>query len=97
MAGKRRIRKSEQDALHKKGDQAGGVKKRVQALLGAVRPDILMHGGDVEVVKVHAGTVTLRIKGACVHCPFSKITFGKGVETLICSKIPGVRRVRYVS
>ncbi len=51
-------------------------------------------GGDIELVDVDgAGTVRVRLQGACGHCQGSLMTLKQGVERLVMEQVPGVKQV----
>lgn len=72
------------------------VKDRVKKLLEEVRPQLQADGGDIELVGVENGVVTLRMKGACVGCPMSNITLQWGIVSCIKKRIPEITNVDVV-
>ncbi|ADG07179.1 NifU family protein [Kyrpidia tusciae] len=66
---------------------------RVAAVLEEVRPYMRSHGGDVELVKVEADVVYVRLHGACSGCSLSALTLRDGVEEAVKARVPEVRRV----
>lgn len=71
----------------------GIVEKKVNKILDKVRPYIQMHGGDVILLEVKKGSVTLKIYGACIGCPLVDLTYNKTLETLIKEEIPEIKKV----
>jgi len=69
---------------------------RVRAVVDLMRPDIQADGGDVEVVAVEAGVVQVRLHGACVGCPSSRMTLQDGLARLLRERIPEVSGVAAV-
>jgi Fe-S cluster biogenesis protein NfuA len=69
------------------------MKDKVQEVLNIVRPSLQADGGDVELVDVKDGIVSVRLKGACSGCPMSTMTLKKGIERFLKEKIPGVKEV----
>jgi Fe-S cluster biogenesis protein NfuA len=67
--------------------------KKVQAALAEIQPQIQADGGDIELVAVENGTVSVRLKGACSGCPMSALTLKQGVERLLKERVPEVREV----
>ena len=59
------------------------------AALEPVRPYITGHGGDVEVLGVERGVVTVRLSGACSGCTSSAQTLRYGVEEALRDNLPG--------
>jgi len=72
------------------------IKKRVQAVLAEIKPQIQADGGDIELVAIENGTVKVRLQGACVGCPMSSLTLKQGVERLIKAKVPEIQGVKAV-
>jgi len=73
------------------------MKAKVQAALDKIRPMLQADGGDVELVAVNAaGTVTVRLKGACSGCPMSQMTLKNGIERMLKEQIPEVQSVESV-
>jgi Fe-S cluster biogenesis protein NfuA len=72
------------------------IKKRVQAALAEIKPQIQADGGDIDLVAVENGTVKVRLRGACVGCPMSALTLKQGVERLIKAKVPEIQGVEAV-
>jgi Fe-S cluster biogenesis protein NfuA len=73
------------------------LEEQIKAALEDVRPSLQMEGGDVEFVSVDdAGTVKLRLTGACGHCPMSRMTLKMGIESYLKDEVPGVTTVESV-
>ena len=73
------------------------MEKKVQKIIDKVRPYILMHGGDVELVDIKSGIVTLRVTGACTHCSLAHITYNKMLGGILKEEVPGVKGVEVVN
>ena len=58
-----------------------------------VRPALQMDGGDIELVAVADGVVTVRLQGACRGCPAARMTLARGVEARIKEKIPEIDHI----
>jgi Fe-S cluster biogenesis protein NfuA len=71
-----------------KGDHI--MKEKVEAALQKVRPMLQADGGDVELVDVQGGVVTVRLRGACGGCPMSQMTLKNGIERILKQEVPGV-------
>jgi len=69
------------------------VKDKVQAVLDNIRPNLRADGGDVELVEVKDGVVSVRLKGACAGCPMSTMTLKNGIERLLKQEISDVKEV----
>jgi Fe-S cluster biogenesis protein NfuA len=66
------------------------MKARVEAALQKVRPMLQADGGDVELVDVQDGIVTVRLQGACGGCPMSQMTLKNGIERILKQEVPEV-------
>ena len=53
-------------------------------------------GGDVELVDVVDGVVTVRLQGACSGCAMSQITLKHGIEKFLKKEIPEINSVENV-
>lgn len=80
--------------------QAGSVpsdmdalREQVEAALDTIRPAIAMDGGNVELLDIEDGVVTLRMMGACGGCPMSTMTLKRGIEQRLREMVPGIERV----
>ena len=72
------------------------MKEQVQSALDDIRPSLQADGGDVELVDVVDGVVTVRLTGACGGCPMSQMTLKQGIETYVKKKIPEILSVESV-
>ena len=72
------------------------MKEQVQSALDDIRPALQADGGDVELVDVVDGIVTVRLTGACGGCPMSQMTLKQGIETYVRKKIPEIVSVESV-
>jgi len=66
---------------------------RVQEVIDELRPALQSDGGDVELIGVEAGVVTLQLTGACSGCPMSTMTLKMGIERAIMQKVPEITEV----
>lgn len=69
------------------------MKEKVEAALDKVRPALQADGGDVELVDVNDGVVSVRLTGACGGCPMSTMTLKMGIERALKEQIPEVTEV----
>ncbi len=67
--------------------------ENVNAVLDEIRPALKADGGDVELVGVKDGIVSVRLTGACGGCPMSTMTLKMGIERLLKQKLPEVKEV----
>ena len=68
----------------------------VEAALGMIREGLRVDGGDVELVDVSDGIVTVRLQGHCAGCPFSQMTLKNFIEKELIKSVPGVKGVQSV-
>ena len=61
---------------------------RVARALDKVRPYLKSHGGDVELLAVHEGSIRLRLVGSCHGCPSSAQTLKSAIEKGIYEAAP---------
>jgi len=70
------------------------LEEQVKAALENVRPSLQADGGDVEFVSVaDDGTVSVKLTGACGHCPMSQMTLKMGIEKYLQKEVPQVTGV----
>jgi len=69
------------------------IKKRVQAALDDIRPQIQGDGGDVELVAIEGGIVKVRLVGHCAGCPMAQMTLKNGIEAHVRACVPEIQRV----
>jgi Fe-S cluster biogenesis protein NfuA len=67
--------------------------ENVKTVLDQIRPALQADGGDVELVDVKDGIVSVRLTGACGGCPMSTMTLKIGIERLLKQKLPEVKEV----
>ena len=72
------------------------MRDKVQAVLDNIRPNLRADGGDVELVDVKDGIVSVRLKGACAGCPMSTMTLKNGIERLLKQEVKDVKEVKAV-
>ncbi len=69
------------------------IRDRVEQVLDKIRPAIMMDGGNIELVDVIEGVVTVRLLGACQGCPSSTATLQFGIEQALKDHVPEVERL----
>lgn len=69
------------------------MRERVEELIEQIRPALVADGGDVELISVNDGVVTLRLTGACDGCPMATITLKESIERLLKDQIPEIKGV----
>lgn len=69
------------------------MREKVESVLNSVRPSLRADGGDVELIDVKEGVVTVRLTGACGGCPMAAMTLKNGIERALKERVPGVKEV----
>ena len=69
------------------------MRDKVEAVLNLVRPSLRADGGDVELIDVSEGVVTVRLTGACGGCPMATMTLKNGIERALKEQVPEVKEV----
>jgi Fe-S cluster biogenesis protein NfuA len=69
------------------------MKEKIEAALNTIRPSLQADGGDIELVNVNDGVVSVRLTGACHGCPMSMVTLRMGVEKLLKKEVPEMTRL----
>ena len=69
------------------------MRENVEAALAKIRPALQADGGDVELVDVKDGVVSLKLKGACDGCPMASMTLRQGIERILKEQVPEVKEV----
>ena len=69
------------------------MREKVEVALDKVRPALRSDGGDVELVDVQDGVVTVRLTGACGSCPMSTVTLRQGVERILREEVPEMKKL----
>lgn len=71
-----------------------GVEDRVRKALDGVRPYLVSHGGNVELVGVDdRAVVHLRLEGSCQGCPSSTATLRGTIEEAVFAAAPDVTAI----
>lgn len=58
-----------------------------------VRPFLQSHHGDLNVLSLEDGVVTIKLTGACSGCPHSDITTKDFIESKLFEALPWINRV----
>ncbi|MCD8370506.1 MAG: NifU family protein [Clostridiales bacterium] len=62
-----------------------------------VRPSLLSHEGDVQIVDFTDGILRIRLTGQCSGCPSAKLTTEELIGKTVMSEIPEVTDVVLVN
>jgi len=69
------------------------MRDKVEEVLDKLRPNLIMDGGNVELVAINEGVVKVRLTGACGGCAMATITLKMGIERILKQEIPEVKEV----
>ena len=69
------------------------MKEKVEEILKLIRPSLVADGGNVELVDVKDGVVSVKLTGACAGCPMSTMTLKNGIERTLKERVPEVKEV----
>jgi Fe-S cluster biogenesis protein NfuA len=69
------------------------VRDKVQTVLDNIRPSLRADGGDIELVDVKDGVVSVKLKGACAGCPMSTMTLKNGIERMLKQELSDIKEV----
>lgn len=83
----------EQTAVHEEGAESGVDLAALNETLEYIRPAVQADGGDLVLLGVDGGTVTLQMVGSCSGCPMSMMTLKAGIERILHDRVPGVEEV----
>ncbi len=72
------------------------MREEIEKALAKVRPALQADGGDVELVDVQDGIVSVKLTGACGGCPMSQMTLKEGIERAIREAVPDIKGVEAV-
>ena len=72
-------------------------REQVEKALDAARPELVKHGGNVELLGVSPdGTVLLRLTGACSGCHYASATVHNIIEKALREQLPELKQVEAV-
>jgi len=69
------------------------MRDKVEAVLDEIRPNLMADGGNVQLIDVKDGVVTVRLLGACGGCPMATMTLRQGIERKLKEEVPEVKKV----
>lgn len=69
------------------------LETRIARALDEVRPQLVLHGGNVEFVKVENSVAYLRLQGSCRGCPSSTITLKNLIEEALYKRAPDLEGI----
>ncbi len=69
------------------------MRDKVEEVLNKIRPQLMVDGGNVELVEVDDGTVKVKLTGACSGCPMATMTLKMGIEKILKQEIHEIKEV----
>ncbi len=63
-----------------------------QVIEERIRPQLLLHSGDMEIVGFSDGVLRFRLTGRCAGCPSADVTTEELVEAEITAAVPEVKQ-----
>ncbi|MEM1347230.1 MAG: NifU family protein [Myxococcota bacterium] len=74
-------------------DMGPTLEQRIEQAIDEVRPALLGHDGDVEIVSITPPEVKIRLLGSCDGCVFSEATVKLGIERAVKNAADEIERV----
>ena len=69
------------------------MREQVEKALERIRPALQADGGDVELVGIEDGVVSVKLTGGCGCCSMATVTLKNGIERVLMAEVPGVKEV----
>jgi len=69
------------------------MREKVEAALSHISLALQADGGDVELLDVKEGVVSVRLTGACGGCPMAMVTLRNGIERILKQEVPEIKGV----
>ena len=69
------------------------MREKVEEVLNKIRPSLKADGGDLELIDVKDGIVSVKLTGHCAGCPMSSMTLKNGIERILKEEIADVKEV----
>lgn len=95
-SGQEIIESTEKQHTHIPSDDPELLAQIITVMDSRVRPVVQGDGGDIEIVGLEKGYVSLCLRGACRSCSSSTITLRNGVERMLMHYLDGVKGVIHV-
>lgn len=67
--------------------------KNEQVLDEEIRPQLLLHGGGMETVRLEGSRYVFRLTGQCAGCPSAYLTTEELIRSTLLTKVPELREV----
>ena len=72
------------------------MQEQVMAVLDELRPMLHADGGDIDLINIEDGIVSVRLRGACAGCPAAATTLYEGVARVLEERVTGYRGIQPV-
>ncbi len=69
------------------------MREKIEEALNKIRPALMRDGGNVELVGVKDGVVSVKLTGACFGCAMATMTLKMGIERILKQEIPEIKEV----
>lgn len=69
------------------------MREKIESILDTIRADLKAEGGDVELIDIKDGVVSVRLIGGCIGCSMPAMTLKYGIERVIKSELPEIKEV----
>lgn len=69
------------------------MRDKVEAILDMIRADLKADGGDVQLVDIKDGVVSVKLTGGCKGCSMPAMTLKYGIERTLKMELPEVKEV----
>lgn len=69
------------------------MREKVEAVLDVVRAELKAEGGDVRLIDVKDGVVSVKLIGGCIGCSMPAMALKYGIERLLKSELPELKEV----
>jgi len=73
------------------------IERIEQVLDEKVRPDMALHGGDIQIVGLKDNVLHVRLLGHCSGCPSADLTMENLVDSELREAFPELKKVALVS
>lgn len=69
------------------------MREKVETILNIIRADMKAEGGDVRLVDIKDGVVSVKLLGGCIGCNMPAIALKYVIEPTLKMELPEVREV----
>ena len=69
------------------------MREKVETILNIIRADMKAEGGDVRLVDIKDGVVSVKLLGGCIGCNMPAIALNYVIEPTLKMELPEVREV----